>query len=102
MGGKGNSGKTWFESGQEAIKVAEHNGCNIRRGKGDHVDIEFPDGSHQTVCDREMGRGLGCKIWKAFKLAGLLVIVYSVYCAFTGTDNYVIDGLNAILSFLLI
>jgi predicted RNA binding protein YcfA (HicA-like mRNA interferase family) len=99
--GKGNSGKTWFEDGAEAIKVAEQAGCNVRRGKGDHVDVELPDGSHQTVCDREMCRGLGCKIWKAFKIAGLLVIVYSAYCAFTGSDNLVLDGVNTVLSLLI-
>jgi hypothetical protein len=99
--GKGNSGKTWFEDGAEAIKTAEKAGCNVRRGKGDHVDVELPDGSHQTVCDREMGRGLGCKIWKAFKIAGLLVLVYSVVCVFTGSHNYVLDAVNSFFIFIL-
>lgn len=84
--GKHNGGKTWFDNGGEAISVARSSGCSIRRGKGDHVVI-CPSGYENiVVVDRPMGRGLGCKIWKMFKLAGLVWVIFTVYGMLANPD----------------
>ena len=83
MGHGSIQGKTWFEDGRQAVRVAESKGCHIRYSNGDHVVIEPPGYDPIVVVNRPMGRGLGCKVWKAFKLAGLLVIAFMLYSLIT-------------------
>ena len=68
------SGKTYFEDGREAIQVAKKNHCRIEYCDGDHVKIYPTDPRYDPIVsvNRPLGRGLGCRLWKAFKLAGLL------------------------------
>jgi predicted RNA binding protein YcfA (HicA-like mRNA interferase family) len=75
----GNNKKNYFESGQEVIKIAQKKGCTVRRGKGDHVIIYSPDGhSCMPVVDREMGKGLGAKIFKWCVSVGIVIFIFMV------------------------
>ena len=67
-----------FEDGGEAIKVAKQNGCTVRNGKGNHFVITPPNGQNIVVVNRKMGRSLGCKVFKMFKIAGILSFVFII------------------------
>lgn len=69
-------GRTYFENGKEAIDLAKKHHCKIENCNGDHVKVFPTDSKYDPIVlvNRPMGRGLGCKLWKAFKLAGLLVL----------------------------
>ena len=67
-----------FEHGKEAIKQAEKKGCRIRYASSDHVIIYAPNGQSMPVVNRKMGKGLGCKAYKWFKLMGLLTFVFII------------------------
>lgn len=66
--------KNYFDDGREALAIAKKAHCDLRNCSGDHVVVTFPNGKKEPVPNRKIGRGLGYKIWKAFKLAGLVCI----------------------------
>jgi hypothetical protein len=71
------NGKHYFEHGGEAIKMANkkenrEKGVKVIQGNGDHVKIQYKN-EEIVTCNREIGRGLGCVIWKWFKLRNLLI-----------------------------
>ena len=56
---------------KKVYSFARENGCEIIQAKGDHVKIK-KDNQEIIYCDREMGFGLACKVWKFFKTVGLI------------------------------
>lgn len=72
-------GNNRFDHGKEAIKLAKKNNCEVRNGHGDHFIIYSPDRkSSVVVVNRKMGKGLGCKAYKWFKLMGLLTLIFII------------------------
>jgi hypothetical protein len=62
---------------------AKQNHLPIRQCAGDHKMVEgYNPQTHErdcmTYCDREMGFGLACKIFKFFKTLGLLCLVFGI------------------------
>lgn len=63
--------------GGRLIKACAKGGADVRRGKGDHVVVEYK-GSHQVIPDRTLGKGLQCKILKWMISVGLAVLILVV------------------------
>ena len=64
-------------------KFASQKGLTVRQCGGDHKMVEgYNPSTHErdcmTYCDREMGFGLACKIFKFFKNLGLLVLFIGI------------------------
>lgn len=73
-------GKNDYSNGKNVIRAAEKAGCEVRRGKGDHVVVYSPKHDQMMVVpDREMGYGLECKIVKWMKLVGIITLLVIVY-----------------------
>ena len=61
-------------------KFSKQNNLIIKQCAGDHRIIEgYNPKTHErdcmVYCDREMGFGLACKIYKFFKTLGLLILL---------------------------
>lgn len=63
--------------GGRLIKACAKGGAEVRQGKGDHVVIAYR-GSHQTIPNRTLGKGLQCKILKWMITVGLAVLILVV------------------------
>jgi predicted RNA binding protein YcfA (HicA-like mRNA interferase family) len=68
------------KTGKEFIQLAEKSDKvrHIRGGKGSHVIIEFDDGTSVSVpihANQELGKGIRHKLLKAFKAAGVLILI---------------------------
>ena len=71
-----------FENGKQVIEQAKKTGCLVRNAKGDHLVVETPPGhpvkGSMAFVNRDMGKGLGCKVYKWFKVMGLLGVVFII------------------------
>jgi hypothetical protein len=76
MSVKINSPKDCMDN-RKVESFARSNGCEIIQAKGDHVKIK-KDNQEIIFCDREMGFGLACKVFKFFKNAGLICIILAL------------------------
>ena len=65
---------------------ARNKGCDIRQGKGDHGVISY-NGQSVVYCRREVGVGIGCKIFKWFVKMGLLGLAGVLIYAFLYHSN---------------
>ena len=55
-------------------KVVNKASLDRRNGKGDHAVVYSPDGTDSfTYCQREMGYGLACSIWKKLLSWGVII-----------------------------
>lgn len=83
--------KNDFSKGQNIIKHCEKSGCEVRRGKGDHVVVYSPDGKERMVIpDRPIGYGLECKITKWMRTVGILVFIgFVLYVNNAGFRHFV-------------
>lgn len=68
------------KTGKDFLAYADHNGANIRNGKGSHFVVETDKGSCVVPYhgNQDLGTGLRCKIVKMFVLIGLGIVVYLV------------------------
>jgi hypothetical protein len=60
----------------------EH-GCQVRTGKGDHEVITYQNRS-MPFYNREISTGVACKLWKWFKIMGLLAIAIAAFLLAAG------------------
>lgn len=71
--------KRCFDDGRTALEVAKKNNCRVRNGNGDHFIVYNQDESESIVIvGREMGEGLGRKIFKTFVKWGVIALSFYI------------------------
>jgi hypothetical protein len=68
------------KTGQDFIQLARKSDrvVEIREGKGSHAVVKFDDGTSVSVPihgNKQLGKGMVQKLKKAFKAAGVLVLI---------------------------
>ena len=68
--------RSWKDctDGNKVQKFASSNGLDVRRGKGDHYVMRHQSGASQTCYNGTVSTGVACKIFKFFKMVGLVSI----------------------------
>jgi predicted RNA binding protein YcfA (HicA-like mRNA interferase family) len=60
-----------MSNGRELVKECQKHGGVVKPGKGDHMKAYGPNGGIVVIPNREIGKGLFCKIKKQLILIGL-------------------------------
>ena len=68
------------KTGEDFVQLARKSDKvrNIREGRGSHVVVEFEDGTSVSVPihgNMQLGKGIRHKLLKAFKAAGVIVLI---------------------------
>jgi len=77
-------------SGKYYEKVAKQNKLEVRKGKGDHVNVYGPAGrGYMTIpLHKELSKGVECKVNGWFKALGILVVVAIIAVGLVIINNF--------------
>ena len=79
-------------SGKDYIKAAKKNNLEVRKGKGDHMNVYGPAGrGYMTIpMHKELSRGVDSSANKWFKTLGIIVTIVLVIVVLLVLNNFAI------------